>query len=204
MGYRMDQTHWRHGALLALATAFLCGLAWGEAVKSVVDGDTVELATGDRVRLIGIDSPERGELFYDAAKIYLKDLVLGKAVRIERDADTMDSYGRKLGYLFVGRTFVNGAMVYAGLAYASSHPPNTRYEALLFAAQRDARAARRGLWREQKVSDERFYVGNLSTHKFHRPSCEWAAKIEPKHQVRLTNRVQGLNLDLTPCRSCKP
>jgi micrococcal nuclease len=131
-------------------------------------------------------------------------LVQGKRVQTEYDMETTDVHGRRLGYVFVGRTFVNGAMVRAGMAYASSHPPNTRYDGLLASVQREARASRRGIWSLRKPSDERSYVGNTGTRKFHRPSCEWAPKIEPKNLVRLRTRDQALDLDLTPCRSCDP
>jgi len=105
-------------------------------VIHVVDGDTVDLSSGERVRVIGIDTPERGECGYTAATEYMESLVLGKEVEVTPGArDDRDQYGRSLRYLDVGRTDAGLALITQGVADArydsrdgyGAHPRETRY-----------------------------------------------------------------------------
>jgi endonuclease YncB( thermonuclease family) len=71
-----------------------------DVVARVIDGDTVVLATGDHVRLIGIDTPEQGHCGYDEASAHLRSLVAGRAVTLTAGArDDVDVYGRRLRYV---------------------------------------------------------------------------------------------------------
>jgi micrococcal nuclease len=115
----------------------------------VIDGDTVIIAGGERVRYIGIDTPEMGsnpEAFAREATDANRALVEGKAVRLERDVSETDRYGRLLRYVWVGGTMVNVELVRRGLAEAKAYPPDTRYQPLLDAAQFEARVAGRRMW----------------------------------------------------------
>lgn len=96
-------------------------------VTFVVDGDTVEIESGERVRLIGIDAPERGDSYYSESKVQLEKLVLNKQVRLEKDVSQADRYGRLLRYVFVGDLFVNLEMVKKGYALAYTYPPDVKY-----------------------------------------------------------------------------
>ena len=88
-------------------------------VVDVVDGDTVDVAGVGRVRVIGIDTPERGECGYDEAARAVSALVLGETVRLVPGAqDDTDRYGRLLRYLEVDRTDVGLELLEAGLAEA--------------------------------------------------------------------------------------
>jgi micrococcal nuclease len=83
----------------------------------VADGDTFTMLIDQeqvRVRLHGIDCPERGQDFSSVAKEYLSDLVFNKTVRVEK-LDT-DRYGRTIGLVYVDSTHVNEALLRAGLA----------------------------------------------------------------------------------------
>lgn len=81
-------------------------------VRRVVDGDTIELSTGQRLRYIGIDTPEtNGGCFSLEAKLANEQLVLNKPVRLEKDVSETDRYGRLLRYVWVGETFVNDQLV---------------------------------------------------------------------------------------------
>lgn len=72
----------------------------GETVSRVIDGDTIEMANGTRVRLIGIDTPERGDCGYDQASGALSDLIAGQPVTLTSGAaDEYDRYGRLLRYV---------------------------------------------------------------------------------------------------------
>lgn len=132
----------------------------GEAgrVKRVVDGDTVQIeANGQnlRVRYIGVDAPESTrtvECFGREAAEFHRKLVAGQELRLERDVSTTDRYGRLLRYAYLpdGR-MVNEVLIREGYALARSFPPDVKYQDRLRAAEREARQARRGLWRKCEV-----------------------------------------------------
>lgn len=115
-------------------------------VKYVIDGDTIELTDGRRVRYIGIDAPEFEKCFSEEAKEENKRLVEKKTVRLERDVSDKDSYGRQLRYVYVDTVFVNEALVVDGFARAWNVPPDEIYKDALFTSQQKARGADRGLW----------------------------------------------------------
>jgi len=140
--------------LLAVGLAALAGAhaGAGERVRvvRVIDGDTLVVAGGERVRLIGVDTPELRpvECYGRAATAELRRLVGGGQVRLERDVDERDRYGRLLAY--VRRDdglFVNAELVRRGFAQPLTVPPNVRHAARFRRLAREARAARRGLWR---------------------------------------------------------
>jgi len=121
-------------------------------VVNVVDGDTIVLENGERVRYLGIDTPEtsdpgRGiECYGPEATERNRHLVEDRLVRLEADQSNRDRYGRLLRYVYVDDLFVNGELVEEGYAYTSYWPPDTRYYQELLALESQARAAGRGLW----------------------------------------------------------
>lgn len=135
------------------------GSGAGPTVVRVVDGDTVILRIGriaERVRLIGIDTPETVkpdtpvQCFGPQASAHLKHLLPpGTPVRVARDAEARDRYGRLLLYLWKvsdGR-FVNLEIAADGYGRPLSIAPNTAHRADISAAVDQARAAGRGLWK---------------------------------------------------------
>ncbi|MBN1586407.1 MAG: thermonuclease family protein [Candidatus Omnitrophica bacterium] len=129
-----------------------------EAVVSrVIDGDTVELSTGQHVRYLGINTPEvrkkRGgqwiydpEPFAEAATALNRDLVEGCRVRLEYDVEKKDKYGRLLAYVYLGDLWINGEMVRSGLGEVFTLAPNTKYVDELAGLQNQARQERKGIW----------------------------------------------------------
>ena len=121
----------------------------GECVK-VLDGDTLQLRNGERVRLLGIDTPETGEPFAYDAKRFTRKLVNFHPVRLELDEAERDSYGRLLAHVYVetdeGWILVNAEIMRAGLAKLLFIPPNSRYYGYFEAAQQEAMIHRRGIW----------------------------------------------------------
>ncbi|MBN1992128.1 MAG: thermonuclease family protein [Anaerolineae bacterium] len=115
-------------------------------VAQVVDGDTIELTDGRRVRYIGINTPERDQPYYQEATEANRQLVGGKEAQLEFDQETFDKYGRTLAYIWVEGTMVNLTMLKEGFANAFTVPPNVRYEEQFREAEREAREAGRGLW----------------------------------------------------------
>jgi endonuclease YncB( thermonuclease family) len=87
-------------------------------VTRVIDGDTIELGNGETVRLVGIDTPERGECGFDAATNKLASIVLDKRVRLTRSDEDRDRYDRLLRYVNVGDTDAGLRLIKTGLAIA--------------------------------------------------------------------------------------
>ena len=127
-------------------------------VVRVVDGDTIRVRSGGRVetvRYIGIDTPESVkpgtpvECFAHRAAAENERLVGGRRVRLERDAEARDRFGRLLAYVVreADGIEVNEALVRGGFAVPLTIPPNVRHAAQLRAAAAAARREGRGLWR---------------------------------------------------------
>jgi micrococcal nuclease len=126
-------------------------------VVRIVDGDTIHVRLGERiekVRYIGVNTPEvhhprKGEEPGGrAASLVNGQLVSGRRVRLELDAQSHDRYGRLLAYVWVDDTMVNAELVRRGYAQVMTIPPNVRHQALFLKLQREARDANRGLWRD--------------------------------------------------------
>lgn len=118
------------------------------AVGRVIDGDTFDLASGDRVRLLGVDAPERGELHYETSRRALEELILDKRIQLVKDISHVDAYERLLRYVYVGDLFVNAALVRDGFARATPIPPDTFFAEEFFGFQKEAMLERRGIWGE--------------------------------------------------------
>ncbi|HIE14928.1 TPA: hypothetical protein EYP70_06610, partial [Candidatus Bathyarchaeota archaeon] len=132
---------------LVVLLAFILGCAArGPRVVDVYDGDTFELQSGKKVRLLGINTPEIGEPGADIAKDFLEKLVLGKEVRLEKDSVDHDEYGRLLKYVYVGNLFVNAELVRKGYAEVRFYPPNIRYKKDFEGLEEIAYRNRKGLW----------------------------------------------------------
>jgi micrococcal nuclease len=121
-------------------------------VRTVFDGDTIDVAMLGRVRLLGIDAPEIGRGFDTAAPFgreardRLAALVLRRWVRLERDGPSLDTYNRHLAYVMLADgLFVNAVLVREGLARVTARQPLTRL-AELKSAEAEAQAFRRGMW----------------------------------------------------------
>ena len=121
-------------------------------VTRAIDGDTIEIEGGEKVRYIGIDTPETVDprkpiqCFGVEASKKNKELVEGKTVRLEKDITDRDKYNRLLRYIWVGDTFINLELVKQGFAYSYSYPPDIKYQEQFVKAQQEAREAKRGLW----------------------------------------------------------
>lgn len=135
-------------------------------VRRAVDGDTLQIETGERVRLIGIDTPEihtSNKLYKDSQRTsqdvrtiqelgrrswdFTKKLVEGKRVSLEFDVEKHDKYGRLLAYVYLrDGTFVNAEIVKQGYASLMTYPPNVKYADLFLKLYREAQENHRGLW----------------------------------------------------------
>lgn len=147
---------WRLSLLCAVACSLapggLAAVGGGAVVARVIDGDTIALSNGERVRLVQIDTPElgTGECYSrKAASVLAVLLPPGSLVQLEADRrlDEVDRYGRLLRYVFRGGLNVNLALVERGAATVwFFHGDRGRYAGALLATAREARSAARGLW----------------------------------------------------------
>lgn len=140
-------------------------------VTRAVDGDTIEVVIESRtegpgagiaaigvehaVRVIGIDTPESVrpgspvECFGKEAAAAAAALLEGASVRLVKDVEETDRYGRLLRYVYIGDEMANARLVANGYASAYTYPPNVRHSELFVQLERDAREGDRGLWSPQ-------------------------------------------------------
>lgn len=130
--------------------------AAGVRVARVVNGNTVVLADGRSLRLAGIQAPRlalrQGQKSWPmaaAARRALLGLAGGKAIRLYERGRRIDRYGRLIGHATVGqapRIWLQGRLLARGLARVRTYPDNAHFAAKMLAIERQARAARRGIW----------------------------------------------------------
>ncbi|PIS06756.1 hypothetical protein COT79_02835 [Candidatus Berkelbacteria bacterium CG10_big_fil_rev_8_21_14_0_10_43_14] len=116
-------------------------------ISRIIDGDTIEIDTGEQIRYIGIDTPEIGQKYADEATRRNTDLLRDASVLLERDVLYKDKYNRILGYVWVDGMMVNDELVKEGLAKTLTIPPDTKYEYRFNASQEYAKIHKRGLWK---------------------------------------------------------
>lgn len=121
-------------------------------VKKVIDGDSIELTDGEKIRYKGINAPERNQYLYQEALMLNLSLIKDKQVRIEVDQETKDQYGRTLGYIFIDQTLVNAELLKQGLAILYGESKIEKYKQLLISSMDQARQNHRGLWQKSTYS----------------------------------------------------
>jgi micrococcal nuclease len=122
-------------------------------VKRVIDGDTLLLINGERLRLIGVDTPETKhpqkpvQRFGNEAYLFTKRIVEGKEVRLEYDWQKRDKYGRLLAYVFLpDGTFLNAEIIKQGYGFAYTRFP-FKYMEEFRRYEKEARENGRGVWK---------------------------------------------------------
>lgn len=124
-------------------------------VARVIDGDTILIAGGERVRYIGINCPElcgwngEPEPFAELAAARNRQLVEGKRVRLEKDVSQQDRFGRLLRYVYVGNCLINAQLLREGLAHTLPLPPDLAQAARFTRLEAAAQRQQRGMWRNQ-------------------------------------------------------
>ncbi|MCF7972032.1 MAG: thermonuclease family protein, partial [Methylococcaceae bacterium] len=126
---------------------------------NIYDGDTVQLADGRKIRLLGINTPEiehpnqveqAGGV---AAKEWLTEALKGKKIRLEFDQEQRDKYQRYLAHIFTEQgVHINRELVLFGFASVTVFPPNLKYVPQLVAAEREAEASKLGIWAYSEYS----------------------------------------------------
>jgi micrococcal nuclease len=124
-------------------------------VTRVTDGDTIHVTYqghDERVRLIGVDTPEvpwyggKEECYGVKAGLYARRRLSGRSVRLVFDVNRRDRYGRLLAYVYLGPELFNLTLVRLGYATADPVPPDIRMAATFASAEGQAHLAGRGLW----------------------------------------------------------
>lgn len=128
-------------------------------VTEVIDGDTVIIESGERVRYIGVDTPETKhpkksvQCFGREASRRNTELVEGKEVYLEKDISETDRYGRLLRYIYLLNPdapdeviMVNEYLIEQGYGTVITYPPDVKYHEQFREAQRLAQEEKRGLW----------------------------------------------------------
>ncbi len=141
------------GVLLASAGLAACAGedspredAPGARVTRVIDGDTVEMERLGKVRLIGVNTPEKNRCYDDAATRFTRDRLEGQVVQYEMGEEPKDRYDRALAYLSREGEMHNLALLTEGYAKVLTIPPNDKYEERFEQAEREAKKADSGLW----------------------------------------------------------
>lgn len=156
--------------LLAFAATAICAATPSNApalpasasavwVSNVLDGDTVQLADGRRVRLLGINTPEiqhanrAAEAGGNAAKQWLLQKILHRPVSLVGDVEATDKYGRTLAYVFTqDNELINQQLLAQGLATLNLYPPNLQFATVLENAQQQAEHQQVGIWQRPEYA----------------------------------------------------
>lgn len=143
----------RHLALLFVVAMLGCALLVDDVeypVSKIVDGDTIRidyLGKNERVRLIGVDTPEPVEQFGEAASSFTRNLLIGESVNLRFDTPKRDRYGRLLAYVYRAPDglFVNLEIIRQGYGRVLDTFP-FKYQQQFQDAENRARPPRKGLW----------------------------------------------------------
>lgn len=177
----------------------------------VVDGDTIYLDNGEKVRFVGVNTPERGVEGYIASKNFVQKLCFNKKVGIDiDDSKHNDRYGRTLGVVIVDGKNVNEMLLKEGLAEIMYMPPSEFYPYNW--ANSDTHVADTHTSSSSHTSDSSSssssssgsYVGNSNTGKFHISNCGSVSKMSEGNKVFFNNRDDAINQGYVPCKRCNP
>jgi micrococcal nuclease len=177
-------------------------------VRWVSDGDTIVLTDGRRVRYIGINAPEidhedqKAQPFGYKSRIFNKQLVSRRKIRLEFDKGRHDRYGRWLAYIFLSDgSFLNARLLQAGYAYYLFRKPNLKYDTILLKAQREAMRSKKGLWHRWQEK-KGIYIGNRKSRRFHLTACPFAQNIKRKNRVEFETKWDAFNAGYAPAKKC--
>ncbi len=198
------------------------GEEWEGKCITVLDGDTiVALHNGrlEKIRLGGVDCPEKDQEFGMAAQQLTSETAHRKKVRVK--ADGKDRYGRTIGTVYVGGQNLNEKLVEAGLAW---HYKKYSTDQKLASLEKQARSQKKGLWagpnptppwdfrrsgvkkssapRKRAAQTGGAYHGNYKTKKFHEKECRYYNC--SKCTKSFATRDEAVNAGYIPCKVCKP
>lgn len=160
---------------LGLNIYFFRQIRSGNTVIEVIDGDTFQLKSGKRVRLLGVDAPEYNRCGGEEGKKRLEELILGKIVKL--DEETPEAYGRSLALVYAGSVFVNKVMLKEGWG-RTDYRKNSQREVLTAAyhlAENEKRGILSNLCRQSGQVTGCNIKGNIDKNTYekfyHLPGC---------------------------------
>ena len=180
----------------------------------VVDGDTIYLDNGKKVRFVGVNTPERGVEGYITSKNFVQKLCLDKEVGIDIDnSKHNDKYGRTLAVVIVDGKNVNEMLLKEGLAEVMYMPPSEFYP--YDWANGDTHVANThstssstshtdSSSSHSSSSNSGSYVGNANSGKFHISSCGSVDDMSEGNKVFFSSRDDAINQGYVPCKRCNP
>lgn len=178
--------------------------AW---VKKVIDGDTIELAGGQKVRLIGINAPEKSMPCYNKAKNFLEKKVYGKKVLIEFDKEKTDRYGRWLAFIYADKKNINLELVKQGLSIAFFVGNNRKHETKILNAEKNAKNKGIGcIWQKSPTTCLAISNYKLSSEEFVEIKNVCSKKIELKNYLlhdTANNSYTFPDINLEPKKTIK-
>lgn len=216
-------------ALTIPAFAWAQTATWTGKVVGVADGDTITVlhdGKGERIRLYGIDCPEKRQAFGKRAKQFTSKMVYGKNVEVR--PVTTDRYGRTIAWVYVDGTCLNEELLRAGLAWHYKRYSSERH---LAALESEAKLRRAGLWSDPYAippwdfrrgkrtrtinktelfergktgidTQELVYHGNVKTKKFHMPGCRY---YDCSNCTAIFHSAEdAIQAGYDPCRVCSP
>lgn len=152
MRYRWNKKHIFSLVLLVAGLVLIRFLSVKDIngkVVSIQDGDTITVLQGSstyRIRLQGIDCPEKGQAFGNVARQFTSDLAFGKKVKVKYEE--RDQYKRYLGTVYIGDRNLNKELLKAGLAW---HYKEYSQDPVLAGLEVKARLDKKGLWSDPKA-----------------------------------------------------
>ncbi|MDO5860087.1 thermonuclease family protein [Methanobrevibacter sp.] len=180
----------------------------------VVDGDTIYLDNGEKIRFVGVNTPERGVEGYITSKNFVQKLCLNKEVGLDiDDSKHNDRYGRTLAVVIVDGKNVNEMLLKEGLAEIMYMPPSEFYpydwanSNTHVASSHSSSSSSSHSDTSSETSDSSdagSYVGNANSGKFHYASCSSVNKMSEGNKVFFTSRDEAINQGYVPCKRCNP
>lgn len=188
-----------------------CHVEESAVCTKVVDGDTIYLDNGEKVRFVGVNTPERGAEGYITSKNFVQKLCLNKKVGLDiDDRKHNDKYGRTLAVVIVDGKNVNEMLLKEGLAEIMYMPPSEFYPydwagTNTHVADTYTSSSSSSPHTDSSSSSESgSYVANANTGKFHVSSCDSVNKMSEKNKVFFSSRDDAVNQGYVPCKRCNP
>lgn len=175
---------------------------------NVVDGDTIYLDNGKKIRFVGVNTPERGVEGYIASKNFVQKFCLNKKVGIDiDDAKHTDKYGRTLAVVIVDGKNLNEMLLKEGLAEVMYIPPSEFYPYNWADGSTHIPTSQHTYSQTQSdssSSDSGSYIGNSNSGKFHESTCTWGQKTAEHNRVYFNSRNDAVSQGYQPCKVCNP
>lgn len=184
----------------------------------VVDGDTIHLSNGRKIRMVGVNTPEKGVDGCQASKKFVEKLCLNKQVGINiDDKKYYDKYGRTLAVVIVDGKNLNEMLLKEGLAEVMYIPPSefspqnwadpsivAHHTTEKTGTGSDVKSVSSHNKNVVSTGTSSGYVGNLNSGKFHKSSCDQVDKMSEKNKVFFSNRGDAISQGYIACKRCNP